>query len=426
MASINFLYRSTKKIAPLTVRLLFRHDGNDYTFGTKTNYLVSADNWREYQKKRKQSTDIDFQNFKTDTDAELQEIQKHILTTFFDSSPSSVNNDWMKDVVSRYYTPVLENQQAPTELIKFFSFYIDMKRNDLSDRRIQRIVGTQNKLRRFQTYKRKTYNLEDLNDFFKNDLIDYLDVMQYSNETQKSDFAIIKTVCSYAPRWDVAISPHLKDFKIQTEQSDFIYLNFKELEAIEAVDLTNDLKLDNARDFLLISCYTAQRISDFMRFSNDMLEVRKGKHLLTFMQQKGKKQEKRVTIPLLPPAKKILDKRNGAFPRRLSEQKYNEYIKIVCKLAGLTEPITGKKRVSIAPEGTKPKKTDFRNIEGTFEKWELVASHIGRRSFSTNYYGEVPTSVLIGITGHSTEKMFLRYIQKTESQSAIDAFKYFK
>jgi hypothetical protein len=66
-----------------------------------------------------------------------------------------------------------------------------------------------------------------------------------------------------------------------------------------------------------------------------------------------------------------------------------------------------------------------RKKSGTFEKWELVSSHIGRRSFSTNNYGKIPTSLLIGATGHSSEKMFLEYIGKTDSQKAIQLAEYF-
>ena len=35
-----------------------------------------------------------------------------------------------------------------------------------------------------------------------------------------------------------------------------------------------------------------------------------------------------------------------------------------------------------------------------------------RRSFATNLYGKLPTPLIMQITGHSTEKMFLNYIGK--------------
>lgn len=53
-----------------------------------------------------------------------------------------------------------------------------------------------------------------------------------------------------------------------------------------------------------------------------------------------------------------------------------------------------------------------------YPKYELVTSHIGRHSFATNNYGKIPTSLLMNVTGHTTEPMFLEYIGKTETEKA--------
>ena len=92
------------------------------------------------------------------------------------------------------------------------------------------------------------------------------------------------------------------------------------------------------------------------------------------------------------------------------------------KLADLTEITEGKKRINITPD---KEKGTYRDVLGKFEKWELISSHIGRRSFASNYYGKVPTSYLINITGHSSEKMFLNYIKKSNKDIAIDSYDYF-
>lgn len=156
-----------------------------------------------------------------------------------------------------------------------------------------------------------------------------------------------------------------------------------------------------------------------MRFTKDMIRIEDGKHLLEFKQQKT---QKLMTIPFSREAREILSKRNGEFPRPISDQKYNDYIKIVCQKAGMNEKAEGKRRVNIAPKG---EKKTYRDVIGEYEKWELVSSHIGRRSFATNYYGKVPTSYLINITGHSSERTFLNYIKKSNKDIALDAYQYF-
>ena len=51
-------------------------------------------------------------------------------------------------------------------------------------------------------------------------------------------------------------------------------------------------------------------------------------------------------------------------------------------------------------------------------KYKFISSHICRRSFASNYYDILPLSLLMKITAHSSEKMFRKYIGKTESDSA--------
>jgi hypothetical protein len=153
-----------------------------------------------------------------------------------------------------------------------------------------------------------------------------------------------------------------------------------------------------------------------------MIVEREGKQLLTFTQQKT---DNKVIIPFLKQAQQVVKNRGGKFPNPISSQKYNDYLKELCKLAKINETVKGSTMERISSSKLKTR-NDHRRIEGNFEKWELISSHVGRRSFATNFYSKVPTSVLIGITGHSTEKMFLKYIRKTESETAIDAFKYFE
>ena len=53
-----------------------------------------------------------------------------------------------------------------------------------------------------------------------------------------------------------------------------------------------------------------------------------------------------------------------------------------------------------------------------YPKHELISSHVCRRSYATNYYGEMPTSWLMSITAHGTEKQFLQYVGKSEIDTA--------
>jgi len=115
-----------------------------------------------------------------------------------------------------------------------------------------------------------------------------------------------------------------------------------------------------------------------------------------------------------------LNKRNGNFPETISDQRYNDYIKDVCEIAEINQMVKGSKLIEVTPESGK-----FRKVSKMYKKYELVTSHIGRRSFATNFYGTIPTTYLINVTGHSTEAMFLNYIGKSNKDLALEIANYF-
>jgi integrase len=60
------------------------------------------------------------------------------------------------------------------------------------------------------------------------------------------------------------------------------------------------------------------------------------------------------------------------------------------------------------------------------EKWEVLSSHVGRRSFATIFYGKIPTPLLMEATGHTTERMFLQYINSADMNRASSLGDYFE
>ncbi|MBL7879577.1 MAG: integrase, partial [Chryseobacterium gambrini] len=89
--------------------------------------------------------------------------------------------------------------------------------------------------------------------------------------------------------------------------------------------------------------------------------------------------------------------------------------KEVCKIAGIDEVIYNGKVMTIERKG-KPKIT--RKVFGEYPKHELVTSHIGRKSFASNFYEKIPTAYLLNFTGHTTERQLLAYINKTDVEKA--------
>lgn len=429
MATVNFLYRSIKENAPLNIRLLFRHDKIDYSLGTKTKlYIYSLEelnandklsNKRFWKERFKKSKDIDFQNKQAEINFELNRITNYVLDAFNKANINSVIKDskWLYNRLESYYNPN-KDIEIPVDLLSFIDYYIEKKEKGGNTASIKKYRVIRNKLKRFEDYRKKQILIEDINEDFKDEFEKYYIDQQYSRNTIHREFVFVKTFCFHARYLGLKTHHHLDSLKFDREEVKHVYLSFDEIKKIKEVELPHEY-LENARDWLLISCYLGQRISDFMNFSSELIRKENDKYLLEFRQVKTKKL---MTIPVSKEVREILKKRNGEFPRAISDQKYNDYIKEVAKIAGLNEICEGKKRINVAPD---KEKGSYRDVIGKYEKWELITSHIGRRSFATNYYGKVPTTYLINITGHSTESMFLNYIKKSNKDIALDAYKYF-
>lgn len=127
---------------------------------------------------------------------------------------------------------------------------------------------------------------------------------------------------------------------------------------------------------------------------------------------------KQVAIPLHPKVKEMLNKRNGNFPSKLSAVNFNLHIKDIAKEAAIDTPTEGGKMIY------DEKNEIYRKKFGVYPKHELITSHVCRRSFASNFYGEIPTALLISITAHSTEKQFLEYIGKSPNDYAIQLAEY--
>jgi integrase len=232
-----------------------------------------------------------------------------------------------------------------------------------------------------------------------------LEVDKLSRNSTGRYVKYLKAVCNDAKIYGIETSPKLELIKGISEPGTIVYLTFHELEKIRNTTFTRPA-LENAKDWLIIGCYIGQRVSDLLALTNDNLAVRNGLKVIELTQKKTKQ---RVTIPLHPIVEEILD-RKGHFPEPISAQKFNDHIKDICELAGITEPIKGAKKTNIGPV--------WRKEYGIYPKYELISTHVCRRSFASNFYGEMPTALIKSITGHSTEQMLLKYIGKQSNDYA--------
>lgn len=190
--------------------------------------------------------------------------------------------------------------------------------------------------------------------------------------------------------------------------NEIIALSEKEIEKIMNLDLSGKPSLERVRDLFCLLCYTGQRFEDLINFDpNDIKN-----NAWDFISVKVKK---RVIVPFegyISPAKDILERIGYSIPK-ISNQKFNQYIKTVGKLAGLDERIkitrySGKEKIVIEKR-----------------KYDFLSSHVGRRSMVTNLLNRnVPITLVQKLTAHSDIRTLMKY-ESASTDSLIDALNKF-
>lgn len=255
----------------------------------------------------------------------------------------------------------------------------------------------------YQSTIGKKIDFETITVDFHNDYTEYLKALELSTNTIGKDIKIIKAVMNEATERGINTNLQYKSRKFikPTEETESIYLNKSELMELQSLDLSSNTRLDNVRDLFLIGCYSGLRFSDYSILTNQ--NIKDG-----FIEISQIKTGDKIAIPVHPVVKRIFKKYNGKLPRSISNQKSNDYLKEIGKLLpSLSETFTH----TITKGGTK--------IIKSRSKWELLTTHTARRSFATNSYLDgIPTISIMAVTGHKTEKSFLRYIKLTETDHA--------
>ena len=335
------------------------------------------------------------------------------------SEGAEFTGDWLQLQIDLYNkkTPVLELDIFTTYIQK----YIDdapykqnaKKELGLSNGRVQNLKLFKTTVLKYEAevLKSKKIVIRDINLKFVEQYKGWMFGKGYSTNYVGKNIANIRTVCLDAYKNDIETSTQIKNIKgisESREPEDIVFLSEEEQEAIKKAPLIREA-LINARKWLLLGCLIGQRGGDLLSITAKNIKEINGIKIIELKQQKT---GKLVAIPLLPEAIEIIE---SGLPYKTSLVHFNIHIKDICQEAGINEPTKGRIKEK---KGT-PHKKDV------FKKWEVISSHVCRRSFCTNFYGRIPTPVLMNISSHGTEKMFLKYIGKTTYDNAYQMLEYF-
>ena len=424
MATLKFRLLSTKDHAPIYCYFSL---GRKQFYQRKTRETINPENWNA-KKGEPKNIQSGTEKFLTDLQIlknRLIELESFVLEQYrIRQDNEIINGSWLDEVITAFY-----NGGRKTQKLDYLENYLDYYQNEiLPFRKIrgQRITESTikkqttiiNKIKDFVKSQDKKLKVSDYNVNLSNKFETYLENQGISKGTIGRYIKYPKTIISHAKTLGIETDKNLSEIKGFTTDTPTIYITENELKQIQNTIFIGE-QIDNAKDWLIIGFYTGQRASDLLQMNSKQLLNIEGDLFINLSQKKTKNP---VLIPLHEEVVKILDKRNGNFPPKFSDNLesaktlFNRYLRTITKQANLDRLEFGKKW------NEETKRFDY----GNYPLYEIISSHVCRRSFATHNYAKIPTPIIMAVTGHKTEKEFLNYIGKDYNDLSREMLTYWK
>lgn len=306
--------------------------------------------------------------------------------------------------------------------------------------------GTFKNYRKFRewiiTYEATTKRVFDLKTMTDDDVIDFIDWVSIQTKPDGSPYklnyinffrTIFKALVTEAINEDdmiVKVNPAKKYFNKDVEEVDDIYLNMTQIQKMKDVKFqssstqgilehlrktgelkpkTSDLLFQQCLDAFVVKINCGLRWSDYSKLKAENFIYDAETKEWKFMVSKTEKTADRADIPCMDEDVVIIFKKyNNAFPNEMAEQTFNETIKIIALLAGLTEVKTVE---TLHPVSKKTLKHVKRICD-------MVTSKTCRKTFASNLirHYKLPLIYARALTTHKTESSFKHYINFTDKE----------
>jgi len=406
-------YSKKSGLQQVIVRLYYGR----FDLSAKLEVFVAENDWNEASQLTNSSNLVN---------EKLLKLKSEILARYNEDYVRGIliNKSWLNQIISEIFNRPSEekkliNSDANIYLVDFANEWLKTKSgtwkvshskvmNKTLKGQYQNAVDLLAEFCEFANYK---ITLKDIKteDFYA--FIDYLqNELDYNISTIERILSRIKFFCARCKENGLKIS---NDFTKtiyldkQDEEIEKVTLSDAELQLLHnrqewKSDLYSEEYLENAKDNLIISCYTSLRISDFMQ-GLDVSKIKDNRILI-----RTKKTNQFTRIPLHKFLVEILSKRFGQLPKKFDNHTYNLLIKEVCRIAGID-------KLTYGSLWSAEKK---RKVKNYYPKWALCSSHIGRRSFISNLKGKVSDDLLMSIGAWKSKEMMAHYNHTTKEDYA--------
>lgn len=395
-----------------------------YAYAQFTHYekklSIHPKYWNKEKQRVKQTRDFPgYIEFNTTLDT----IENDILKVYRRFKQDNKNNEpsllQLRDLVNIERGKTESNKSKKTTLFSFISDFLDQSPSRLnlntgkqiSPITIRAYRQTFRVLKEYSKDRHKKIDFDNINTDVYNDFSTYLKDRGFKLNTIGKHQRKFKTFLREAFEAGHTTNRDFekRTFKVATEHVDSIYLSKTELELIENLDLSKNQRLEKVRDLFLVGCWTGLRFSDLSTLKSNHIIAEDSQRFLSILTQKT---GTRVVVPIVPVVEKIIEKysklADSPFPKAVSNQKMNDYLKEIGKMIPelsapfhMSRTINGKTHTDTAP------------------KYTQIVTHTARRSFATNCIKHgISAQLVMKITGHKTETSFLKYLKLNSSEVA--------
>lgn len=424
MATIKFILQSKNKNASIYVRFSI---SQKLSFKRKTRETINPEHWnsKKGEPKNIQSGTKEFLKSLETLKLKLDKLNHFILEHYKNRRDDEIiNGIWLEDIINAFYSggKRLEKLDFLFDYLEYYKKEIlpfrKYRGKKLTPNTIQKHKTLINKLQEFIKSKNSKIKVSDYGLALSNKFEKYLENQGLSKITIGRYIKYPKTFINQSASLGIEVNKTLSEIEGYTDDTPTIYITEEELKQIQNTIFLNT-NLETAKDWLIIGFYTGQRASDLLQMNKKQLITIEGDLFVNLSQKKTKTP---VLIPLHDEVKKILTKRNGEFPPKFSDNLesaktfFNRHLRTIAKQANIDRLEYGKKWNKEA------ERFDY----GKYPLYEIISSHVCRRSFATHNYTKMPTPIIMAVTGHKTEKEFLNYIGKDFNDLSKQMLDYWK
>ena len=244
----------------------------------------------------------------------------------------------------------------------------------------------------------RAYSLTGIDNSFYNNFMKWHDEKDFALNTKGKSISILKSVLRWAESF-TKVNTEYRDFRKHSETVYQVYQSIDELQKFYKKKLPQ--RLERIRDLHILRSFLGIRIGDGIE--KDAIYTEKGKSFIRII---TKKTGSIVVIPIHKVVKEILMKYKYNIPK-ISDAKYNEYIKEAAEESKINQWITQVRTIGGVRKESKKK------------KHQLITTHTARRSFATNMFlAGVPIKSISILLGHATVKTTENYIKVTQEDNA--------